>query len=217
VNAPLFPPFDQRPDSLIGILRQIESSGHMESHSLKVALGGNLTRFFDGKLQYATGRAYDDTSGVNSFPANQYDLSGEWSRAGNDARHFLYIYGTLNAGKLFKVGTIVSMLSGKPYSLTTGRDDFGTTLANARPPGVRRNTLEGPGSAALDLRWSKDFHLDRARKDSGPNMTFSVDAFNVLNRINYTSFVGNLSSPFFGRPVSAQPARRFQFSIGIAF
>jgi hypothetical protein len=217
VNAPLFPPFDQRPDSLIGILRQIESSGHMESHSLKVALGGNLTRFFDGKLQYATGRAYDDTSGVNSFPANQYDLSGEWSRAGNDARHFFYIYGTLNAGKLFKVGTIVSMLSGKPYSLTTGRDDFGTTLANARPPGVRRNTLEGPGSAALDLRWSRDFHLDRARKDSGPNMTFSVDAFNVLNRVNYTSFVGNLSSPFFGRPVSAQPARRFQFSIGIAF
>ncbi|HTM50946.1 MAG TPA: hypothetical protein VL285_19755, partial [Bryobacteraceae bacterium] len=110
-----------------------------------------------------------------------------------------------------------SAMSGRPYSLTTGRDDFGTTLAGARPPGVRRNSLDGPGSATLDLRWSKDFHLDRARKDSGPSMTFSLDAFNALNRVNYTSFAGNLSSPFFGRPVSAQPGRRLQVSIGMAF
>ncbi|HTM50408.1 MAG TPA: carboxypeptidase regulatory-like domain-containing protein, partial [Bryobacteraceae bacterium] len=93
VNAAFFPPYRQRPDSSIGMLRQIESSGHLESHSVKVALGGSFTRFFEGKVQYATGRAYDDTSGMNSFPANQYDLSGEWSRAGNDVRHFFYVYG----------------------------------------------------------------------------------------------------------------------------
>ncbi|HEY2385143.1 MAG TPA: hypothetical protein VGK48_28540 [Terriglobia bacterium] len=45
----------------------------------------------------------------------------------------------------------------------------------------------------------------------------SVDGFNVFNRVNYTSYVGNLSSPFFGRAVSAQPPRRLQFSARLAF
>ena len=39
-----------------------------------------------------------------------------------------------------------------------------------------------------------------------------VDAFNVLNHVDYSYYVGTLSSPFFGEAVSAQPARRVQFS-----
>jgi hypothetical protein len=49
--------------------------------------------------------------------------------------------------------------SGRPYSLTIGRDDNHDTIANDRPPGVRRNSLQGPGAATLDLRWSKEFYL----------------------------------------------------------
>ena len=47
--------------------------------------------------------------------------------------------------------------------------------------------------------------------------TASRLAFNLLNRVNYTSYVGNLSSPFFGRAVSAQPPRRLQLSARFAF
>jgi len=39
----------------------------------------------------------------------------------------------------------------------------------------------------------------------------------VLNRVNYSGYVGNLSSPFFGRAVSARPARRVQASLRFEF
>jgi hypothetical protein len=55
------------------------------------------------------------------------------------------------------------------------------------------------------------------KEDDGPTFKLSVDAFNVLNRTNYVSFVGNLSSPFFGLPVAARPARRMQLSMGFSF
>jgi hypothetical protein len=36
-------------------------------------------------------------------------------------------------------------------------------------------------------------------------------------RSNYTSFIGNESSPFFGHAVSAQPPRQLQFAARFAF
>jgi hypothetical protein len=44
-----------------------------------------------------------------------------------------------------------------------------------------------------------------------------VDAFNVINRVNYSGFVGTLTSPFFGRAIAAQPPRRIQLSAGLHF
>ncbi len=222
-NAPPPPLYLSRPDPAIGVLRQIESSGHLESHELEVALRGNLSRFFKGMVRYTLRRAYDDTDGIGGFPANNYDLSGEWSRAGFDRRHSFSIYGTLNPGRFFKLGIVFSAKSGEPYSVTTGRDDNRDGFANDRPPGVWRNSLEGPGWATLDLRWSKEFFLhadkrDKSKdKEKGPSMTIAVDAFNVMNRVNLGTFVGDLSSPFFGRPVSAGPARRMQASLSFKF
>ena len=48
---------------------------------------------------------------------------------------------------------------------------------------------------------------------SGHELTLGLDGFNLLNRVNYASYVGIISSPLFGRPVSARSARQFQFSI----
>ena len=41
------------------------------------------------------------------------------------------------------------------------------------------------------------------RNEAAPTLTISLDAFNLLNHLNYTSYIGNLSSPFFGHAVSA--------------
>ena len=43
VNAPLPSKYQGRPDPSIAVLRQIESSGHLESDSLELALRGNVT------------------------------------------------------------------------------------------------------------------------------------------------------------------------------
>jgi hypothetical protein len=46
-------------------------------------------------------------------------------------------------------------------------------------------------------------------------MEVFIRADNVLNRVNYGGFSGNLLSPFFGRPTSAQQPRRL--TVGTAF
>ena len=48
-------------------------------------------------------------------------------------------------------------------------------------------------------------------------MTFGLDAFNLLNRVNYGGYVGTVSSPLFGLPVSARPPRQLQFSTRLKF
>ena len=218
INAPLPPGDAKRPDASIGVLRQIESAGRRISDSLEVTLRGNVTRFFNGIAQYRLASSHDDTSGINYFPPNAYDLSGEWARSDSDRRHRFELLGTMNPGKLFNLGVSVSLYSGLPYTLTTGLDAFHTGTANARPVGVSRNSLEGPGYVDLDLRWSRDFVLIKSKKkDGGLKGTAAVDAFNVLNKLNYSSFVGNLSSPFFGQAVSAQPPRRLQLSFRLKF
>lgn len=48
-------------------------------------------------------------------------------------------------------------------------------------------------------------------------MTIGLDAFNVLNHVNFASYIGTLTSPFFGHATSALPPRRIQLSAGITF
>jgi hypothetical protein len=42
----------------------------------------------------------------------------------------------------------------------------------------------------LDLRWSHDFPLS-PKGEKGPLLTFAVDAFNAINHVNYSQFIGN--------------------------
>ena len=158
----------------------------------------------------------NDTSGVNWQPPNSYDLSLEYARADFDQRHRFDFIGTFNQGSWANLGVALALYSGRPYSITTGHDDFDTGTANARPAGVARNSAEGPGYADLDLRWSKELFLRGAQK-SGPGLTIGVDAFNLLNRVNYSRYVGTLTSPFFGQAISSQPARRVQLSLRFRF
>lgn len=226
VNAPPPPDYAARPNPSYSVWRQIESSAEMMGHSLEFGLRGNVTRYFSGMIQYTLSRTYNDTGGnpaagarssLNSFPANNYDLSGEWSRADFDQRHRFNLIGTITPGRYFKLGVAASLYSGAPYSVTTGRDDNHDGLANDRSPGVPRNSLQGPGYAGLDVRWSRDFYFVQAKKDKGPTTTLGVDAFNVLNHVNYPSYVGVQSSPFFEKPVSALPVRRLQVSVRFRF
>ena len=217
INAPLPPFYAAPPDPSLNVLRQIETSGRQVTDSLEISFRGNVTKYFAGMAQYTLGQAYNDSSGIRSFPANNYDLSGEWSRADSDQRHRFNLLGSVKAGRLFNLGIALQAESGRPYSMITGRDDNQDGLALDRPDGVRRNTLEGPGYVGLDLRWSKDFVLDASKKEKSPKITTAIDAFNVTNRVNYSGYIGNLSSPFFGRAIASRPARRLQLSLRFAF
>jgi hypothetical protein len=214
-NAPLPPIFGPRPDPNFSLVRQIESTGRLAGHSLEVGLRGNITRYFNGMVQYVFGHARNDTGGITTFPANSHDLTGEWGRADFDIRHRFNLLGAIKAGKYFNLGAALALNSGAPYTIITGRDDNDDSLTLERPAGVGRNTVEGPGYAQLDLRWSREFHLNKQKE--GPKLTVGLNALNVTNRVNFAGYVGNLNSPLFGQAVAARPSRRLQLSLQFAF
>jgi hypothetical protein len=59
--------------------------------------------------------------------------------------------------------------------------------------------------------------MTRSKKEKGPTVTLGLDAFNILNHVNYLTYVGVVSSPFFGRPISANPPRKLQISFRFKF
>ncbi|OFW42408.1 MAG: hypothetical protein A3J28_14730 [Acidobacteria bacterium RIFCSPLOWO2_12_FULL_60_22] len=228
-NAPLPPDFAARPDPNRNVLRWIESAGRLEGNSLEITVRGRLAPQVTGTAQYVLSQTMSDTGSVNWYPssgagapgewypADSFAPSGEWGRADNDRRHQFNFLSTATLHRWANFGLSVSLLSGIPFNLTTGRDDNRDGLAIDRPAGVTRNTGEGPGFAALDLRWYREFRLRPSQNDKSPAATISVDAFNLFNRVNYRYFVGALSSPFLGRAVATQPPRRWQLGMRVQF
>jgi len=50
-----------------------------------------------------------------------------------------------------------------------------------------------------------------------PTLTVSLNSFNILNHPSYVTYVGVLTSPFFGLPVAANPPRRLQLNLEFKF
>jgi hypothetical protein len=217
VNAPLPPDYAGRPDPMRGRVRQVESAGRQASDALELSFRGKVGQAFTGLAQYTLSSTHNNTSGVGYLPASSYNPLADWGAADFDQRHRFNLLGTLDVGGFVKLGVGLSAGSGRPYTLTTGRDDNRDGLATDRPDGVGRNTLRAPGFANLDLQLSRDVYFDRAKGEKGPTVTMGVGVFNTLNTLSATTIVGNRSSPFFGQAVAARPSRRVQLSARLSF
>jgi hypothetical protein len=216
VNALQPPDYATRPNSTLGQVRQLQSDGYLKSNSQELTFRGRPTKFFTGQAQYTLGKTYNNTSGITYFPANSNFPNADWSRSDNDRRNKFDLLGTISAGKWFDFGTALSLYSGKPVNVTTGSDNNNDGLPLDRPVGVPRNSLDGPGYIDLDLNLSHDFILTKDGK-KGPRATLAINSFNVLNHENDITYVGVVTSPFFGRPVAAQPPRRMQLDLQFKF
>lgn len=76
-------------------------------------------------------------------------------------------------------------------SIATQKDTFIRISAPRSDPDGR---LAAPGSALL-----VDLILDRTKKEAGRVLTFGIDAFNDLNHVNDTAYIGTLTSPLMSR------------------
>jgi hypothetical protein len=215
-NAPPPAGYLVRPDSNLGQVRQIQSEGYQKANALEFGFRGRPVHFLTGQAQYTLGKTYNNTSGLTYFPANSHFPGADWGRSDNDLRHKFDLLGTIEAGKWFNFGTALSLYSGKPVDITTGNDDNHDSLPIDRPSGVPRNSLHGPGYINLDLNLAHDFSLTRAGKE-GPTATLSVNSFNILNHENDVTYIGVVSSPFFGHAIAAQSPRRMQLDLQIKF
>jgi hypothetical protein len=222
-DAPILPPNPDlntnypRPNPAYGQIQQIESGGRTLLNALDLSFRDQTGRWFTGQAQYTLSRFEGNTGGINWFPQNQYLPNAEWGRSTQDSLQRLNLIGNINPDHWLTLGIDLALYSGTPYNETTGTDDYHTGLGNARPTGVGRNTLQGGGTAELDLTYAHDFYLTKNRDDNARVISAGISAFNVFNHSNFTNYIGTITSSQFGLPTSASPGRQLQFSIGYRF
>lgn len=157
----------------------------------------NVTTKFNPAISlnsyYAWNRVMSNTDGLNSFPANPTDFSGEYGPAANDIRRRFLLAGTVSLRWGIRLNPNVTLQSGAPFNITSGEDFYGTTLFNARPgiasgPGtgivltpygyldtrprpnekiLSRNFGRGPGQETVNLRVSKIWGFGHEKGQSG--------------------------------------------------
>ncbi|HYP29445.1 MAG TPA: carboxypeptidase regulatory-like domain-containing protein [Blastocatellia bacterium] len=118
-----------------GPILQYESTGLLNRHELRLqgrASLGQRYRLF-GSYTLASTRGNADLRNWGLLPANSYDLSTEFGRAGNDVRHEAFIMGTATLPWNVSLNSFINLRSGTPFNITTGRDNNRDTFFNDRP------------------------------------------------------------------------------------
>ena len=200
INAPLpgsfipgVPGSGVRPVGSANNIFQYESTGRFDQNQFIATLGSRLSRNITFNANYTFSKANSDADGTGSFPANSYDLSGEYGRAGNDVRHRFTLFGNFRTRWGISLSPFLIVSSGRPFNITIGRDLNGDTLFTERPafatdltkPGVLvtrfgnfdpnptagsqiipRNFGHSPGSLIANLRVSKTWGFGREKQTS---------------------------------------------------
>jgi hypothetical protein len=201
-----------RPNPLQGNVLQFESTGNSTYKGVTLGYRGQITNQLNIFMNYSISRSYNDTSG--GLPANNYDLSTEWGRSGNDQRnHFQMGISGYMPGNIF-VSPQLQLYSGTPYNVTTGANTFGTGTLNARPtfaqlcanPMTRGlgglncgspssnvvpvNFAEGPGIFNINLEIRKAISLKRGEAAGAPGFNGGGGDFGGGNRGGGGNFNG---------------------------
>ena len=235
-----------RPDPARGNISHLESTGVSNHHNLRVGFRQRFSTInINGNYNFSSN--YSDVSGGfggggdfwgrgrGRGPADNYDLDSEWGRFG--ARHRFNSSVNFRLPWNINANTSFQWNTGNPYSLRTGEDDNQDTNTNDRPPGVPRNSLTGPGFFEMDVNLSKTVQLISDSVDAGVaggrggaaagggyygrrtgvRMTITASAENLLNNVNFQSFSGVMTSPFFGLATRARDARQIRLSVRFNF
>jgi hypothetical protein len=202
-NLGTFPFFrGVRPDR--NIQNAIEVRGAVESDYHALVLQAHK-RFSDGLLfnvNYTLSKAEDNGQNSTTFisrfstQVNPFDLEAERGPSNYDRRHrfvasFHYAPEFLRGVQIGGVGTFESglpltgQISGS-VAAATGAVNTSTTNGSGgdrRAPFLERNSFRQDGRRTIDLRLSKTFATT-----SHTQVQLLVEAFNVLNWTNFTSF-----------------------------
>jgi hypothetical protein len=258
----------------------MESSGLFNQWQLITNVRSQLNKRISLNGFYMYGRAYSNTDGVNTLPANPYSMQGEYGPSSLDERNRVFVGGTITTWWGVLAAPFFTANSGAPFNVITGTDPYGTELNSnlftARPtiapgpgtgvvcrtglpclyttpqpgaPVLGRNFGRSPGSVSLNFRLAKTFGFGGSRENTrnsqnqggggppgggggrggpgggpgggfaggpggGPggffrglnggstgqryNLTFSVQARNLLNHVNPGPINGIVTSPLFG-------------------
>jgi len=150
LNAPLpdsgYTPFDPtsglRPFGIAaGNIYQYETAGLFNQNQLianfSIRSGTRLTLGGWYTLNYADSNT--------SNPMNPYNIAEDYGRAAFDARHRLFLFGSVSMPRGVRFSPFMMVNSGMPFNVTVGQDLFGTSQFNSRP------SLAAPGAAGPNI------------------------------------------------------------------
>jgi hypothetical protein len=223
-----------------GLLYYTDDSGNAVFHDFTAQASQRYHRFLNFNANYTLSKTLDDGTFTTfvSTPQDVYKRNLERAASNQDVRNRFVSSLSLDGPstglfRRFQLSGIVTLQSGRPFTLFVGYDANGDgNPVTDRVGQSARNTYSGDSLYSTDLRLSRHFEFaERSR------LTFSVDAFNSLNRANvdevnsiygYNDFlgpvprsygdgIGSPANPLFGTPRTMSNPRWIQLSARLTF
>ncbi len=178
---------------------------------LTLSLGKRMSHRYEFLLAYTLGKAEDTSTDFqsafipqdNGRGRNPQDQTGlpvgfdpllERGPAVNDQRHRVVFSGLVQMPWDVRLSTIITGASGRPFNVLAGADLNGDGDGGAIPgpdrarrvpadaaSSVGRNSENLPSTFTVDVRLTKRFRLGKKG-----TLDFIVEAFNLLDRVNYS-------------------------------
>jgi len=212
LNYPdLTDPSRPRPDPRFQQILQVQSTGRSWFRAMQVQLVRRESHGYAYSVAYTWSSAERDTEDWDFVPQDQRDYAADRGPSASDVPHQVVASFDADLPIGLRLATVATGRSGVPYNITTGVDSNRDGNFNDRPPGVSRNSARESSFWQIDLRLSKQFRTGRYA------LELLAEALNVLNRRNWTGYVGDQSSILFGRPTDADIARQVQLGVRVGF
>jgi len=248
----------RRPYPQYGNITWLDTVGKSNYHgmSLRVEHRSDTLSYL---LSYTWAKSIDTAPGTifNVSPSrsqaqNRDNLRGERGLSGFDVRHrFVFSpvwrlpLGTSVLARNWEASSIVTLQSGRPFTVLITRDQSNTLDNLARPDivgdvnrGPRtvaqwfntnavqqqtfgtfgnagRNNISGPPFKNFDFVVSRTINLGRIRE--GLSMQWRAELFNAFNHPNFSPPVQTVDNPSFGQITNALDPRQMQFGLKIKF
>jgi hypothetical protein len=212
----------QRPFPQMGNVTEIEAAGYWRDTRLMLSWVAALPGPTNCNVGYIIGSTTNEADSALSLPSDSRTPAADRGPSANDIRHRLFGMVMWRVTRAISLVGDAAFSTGAPYTVTTGRDDNGDTVANDRPAGVGRNSRRGASHLVVNARVLYRRQLGRSRQEGaeqadGRAVTVHVAAENLLNRTNPRNYTGVLGSPLFGRPAAAAAKRRIEIGLSLLF
>jgi hypothetical protein len=233
INAPLPGTYDPahpnnaiRPFGNIGDIYFYESSANFNDYRFFGGVRRQMSKGFSVFANFGTGRGKTDTDCIfgsiaNCFPADSYDVSGEYSRVGFIPGANFFMGGTMILPKLkLNFNPFIIYSTGRPFNIITGRDTNGDGLFTERPafataqtdpenlrqtrfgdfdlapaPGqelIPRNYGMGPGFFSVNMGISRSFTFGNVPAHAAPAAAASGPAPEKRYTLTFSINIQNL-------------------------
>lgn len=163
INAPLPGTFDpSNPQSgtrplgnAAGNIYQYESAGIFRQRQLIANVHASVGNRFSLFGYYVLNNSHSDSSGVDNFASNPWNLMQDYGRARFDIRNRLALGGTAALPLALRLSSMFIASSGQPFSILLPQDLYGTGIRNARPSFATASTpsadLVNTGFGSFDI------------------------------------------------------------------